>query len=217
VIDLLVGLVVAVVLVIVVSLLVMAVSLRSIARGNRVSPTVSTGAPLHWRVDPAPAARLHRRLQACVRQLHLAGVLVPGRKRQQASNPLAVELETQAVALDRRLVAVAAVKGKKRRRAELEQLGYEVERLEVLAHRLVTAAHWQSPHAPQATSDALDAVAEQLDALEAGQREIADLETAMTRVEADLDRARVLPPPAPHVPLTMPQQPQSAPKARKER
>jgi hypothetical protein len=180
--ELLTALVVGVVLVVVVSLVAMAFSLRAIARGNRVSPTASTGAPLHWRVDPSPAGRLHRRLQAVVRQLQMSGVLVPGRRRARASHPLAVELETQAVELDRRLVVVNAAKGKKRKRKELDALALDVERLEVLTLRLVAAAHWQSPLAPGTTTSALDHVAEQLDALEAGQREITELDVALGQI-----------------------------------
>jgi hypothetical protein len=187
--ELLTALVVGAVLIVVVSLSVMAVSVRTIARSNRVSPTVSTGAPLHWRVDPSPAGRLHRRLQGVVRQLHAAGVLVPGRRRAAASHPLAVELETQAVELDRRLVVVAAGKGKKRRRRELDALALDVERLEVLTHRLVAAAHWQSPISPRSTATALDHVADQLDALEAGQREITELDVALGQISSSNDRA----------------------------
>src|SRR6478736_5895230 len=84
----------------IVLLVVVATLMRwRLQRRNRVSPAVKSPAPLAWLWAPSAPARLHRRLQGAVVDIHLA----PSR-RSPHGGPASVddmrrELEYQAVEL----------------------------------------------------------------------------------------------------------------------
>lgn len=102
------------------------------ARANEVIPGRATGAPAEWAGSHTPEARLHRRLRDAVKAL--------------AANPAMedswmldarVSLEEQAVAVDERLIAVAALP--ERLRAEpLAAVSAAVDAVEVAVAALVT-------------------------------------------------------------------------------
>lgn len=94
-------------------------SQRSVASGREVLPGVDTGAPTAWAGAHSPEARMHRRLGDAVGSLQ--AIAATGQE-DVAGLELRVELEQHAVALDRRLVAAAAlpVGARERALAELE-------------------------------------------------------------------------------------------------
>jgi len=91
-------------------------------RHNRVQPTIPSAAPLRWLVSPAPAARLHRRLQTTVR-------IAEARGGRQA--PAVADVGAHAVDLDHRVV-LAARRPLTDRWATLRALAAECDELERL-------------------------------------------------------------------------------------
>jgi hypothetical protein len=100
---------------------------RRYRAGNVVVPGVETGAPPGWAGAHSTEARLHRRIVAAVRAL--TALDDPGLTSEQAA------LEAEALALDRRLVTVAALP-ERTRAAPLA----EVERAVVALEDAVAAA-----------------------------------------------------------------------------
>lgn len=102
-------LLVALVAVVVVAVAAGAVALtltgrRSYKAANQIVPGVDTRAPKSWAGAHTPEAKLHRRLRDAVRALH-AGPLAD----DTLLLDLRVTLEQQALAIDDRLIAVAAL------------------------------------------------------------------------------------------------------------
>lgn len=105
---------------------------RSRDRYNRVVPGVPTRAPRAWAGAHTPEARLHRRLRDAVAGAHAAA---PGRDGALGAARTAVEEE--ALALDERLVVVAAV-GERDRGALLVELESQVAALEQAVTAMAT-------------------------------------------------------------------------------
>jgi hypothetical protein len=74
------------------------------AASAELLPGVDTGAPASWGLSHDPEARLHRRLGDALRSLRAQADLEGVTELE-----LRVELEQQAIAVDRRLVAAAAL------------------------------------------------------------------------------------------------------------
>lgn len=174
----------------VVLLVVVATLLRwRFDRRNRVSPAVKSPAPITWMWSPRTTARLHRRLQGAVADIHLA----PSR-RSPHGGPASVdelrrELEYQAVELDRHLVIVAR-HPRRQRRSLLRALGRQVAEIEVLSVRLsrlsarpegTPASGWEVSRQPP---EVLSEIARQLDLIDAAQGELTAIERAAGLLEA---------------------------------
>lgn len=154
--------------------------LARVRRRLRVSPHTATDAPLRWLVTPLPSARLHRRLQGAVRAVRSAtrqgGSLGRSRRPPTASTRLAADLEREAVAIDRRLVAVAKLGIGERRRA-LEDTAAEVARLEGLARRIADLARDEQQRPALVAGDSvLDDLAGRVERLEHARAELTLIE-----------------------------------------
>ena len=148
-----------------------AVAYRRLERGNRVSPSVHSNVPLHWRSSYRAAPRMHRHLQRTV-----AGVrtcLQPGEDLGLAD--LVAELERAACAIDDQL-AIAGRMPQPTRRRLLRELKAETGELDRMAERVVRLRRAWSGAVPSARS--LAPVAERIDALEAALRDVARLDRA---------------------------------------
>lgn len=120
-------------------------------RDNEVVPGVATTAPVSWAGAHSTEALLHRRIRDAVRSLRAA----PG--GQDMPSALRQSLEREALALDERLVAVAALP-ERVRTEPLERVTAAVAALEdaaaAWADSMATGAHLQV--------GAVDAVTERL-------------------------------------------------------
>lgn len=154
---------------------------RALSKRNRVSPDTPTAAPTSWLGAPGAGARLHRRLRNAV-AVARAAATTPTANPQLAD--IARDLEAEAVALDGHIVVTARMPAKTRR-AHQAALTQRVQAVERLASQLsVESAQSQAPRVAAGQHSALDALAEQLDTLEAARQEVTRLET-----EAGVDRA----------------------------
>lgn len=156
---------------------------------NRVSPAVKSPAPLHWLVSPSQPARMHRRLQGAVVDIHLA----PSRRSRPAPtssvDDLRRELEYQAIEVDHHLV-VAARHPRSQRRALLANLEGQVGQVEALSVRLsrlsrpagTVSSGWDVADQPP---EVLARLAHQLDLLDAASDELAEIERAAGLVDVD--------------------------------
>jgi hypothetical protein len=168
----------------VVLLVVVATLLRwRLQRRNRVSPAVKSPAPITWLWSPAQPARLHRRLQGAVAEIHLAPSRRSDFRQPSSADDLRRELEYQAVELDQHLV-VAARQHRARRRSMVKALQAQVGDVEELSVRLsrlsarpdgTPASGWDVTREPP---DVLSGIAHQLDLLDAAQAELAEIERA---------------------------------------
>lgn len=174
-------------------------ALWRLRRRNRLHPCLSTAAPLTWLGSPNRAARLHRRLRASVVTSGWEGRRRARRRRLPADagderlQELAGELAGEAVTLDAALVA-AALAPRPARRHVLDTIEPSVVRLERVAGRLA-ALRINGSRRVLTDPAALDALEDQLDALEAARLEVDGLE-AMLRVPGDPFGARRLDRPA---------------------
>src|SRR4051812_12011244 len=175
----------------IVLLVVVATLLRwRLQRRNRVSPAVKSPAPITWLWSPRSTARLHRRLQGAVADIHLA----PSR-RSTFSGPASVdelrrELEYQAVELDHHLV-IAGRHPRGHRRSILRSLDEQVSEIETLSVRLsrlsarpegTPSSGWDVTRQPP---EVLSGIADQLDLLDAAQEELTAIERAAGLVDLD--------------------------------
>jgi hypothetical protein len=152
--------------------------------GNEVSRVYRNHPPARWLASPSVCGRLHRRLRGAVAALRLA---VPAssrrrwRRRSEASTleVLANELEVHAAALDRDLMVADRQRGLVAVPAR-RLLAEQVQALEVLANRVVMAARLAaSTPGREPTTEALQAITERLDALDAAHAELARLEARL--------------------------------------
>ncbi len=172
-----------VVLLVVGGLLVLVVALlatriaRSHRSANEVVPGVATSAPASWAGAHTPEARLHRRLRDAVLAVRAA---------PSDLGDLGASLEREALALDERLVAVAALP--QRVRAEpLAEVATAVGAIEEAAAALASAG---APALPGSTG--VDDIAERLRLLAEARAELADAApwaTARRDAAGDDDRA----------------------------
>jgi len=189
---------------------------------NRVSPAVKSPAPVHWLVSPGHTARLHRRLQSAIVDIHLA----PAHRRrsrpvtESSVDEMRRELEYQAVQLDHHLV-IAARHPRSQRKHLVRSLDVQVVQVEQLSVRLshlsrpagVAQSGWDLADQPP---EVLARLSQQLDLLDAASEELAEIERAVGLVDVDsllgnIGRpAPVLAPasagyrPLPHPPTTAP-------------
>lgn len=158
-------------------------------KANRVSPAMRSPAPVTWLWSPTMPARLHRRLQAATRPIHLA----PSRRSRDVPSlsvdDLRRELEYQAVELDHHVVA-AAQHPKVQRRSLLRQLQGQVAEIERLSIRLSRMA--RDPSRPSSGWDVaahppevLAHISRQLDLLDQAQEELTEIERAVGLVDVD--------------------------------
>ncbi|MCD9622428.1 hypothetical protein [Rhabdothermincola salaria] len=163
-------------------------------RRNRVSPAVKSPAPLLWLWSPTQPARLHRRLQGAVTEIHLA----PSRRAQSTGSvdDMRRELEYQAVEIDHHLV-VASRHPRRSRRALMATLQSQVDEVEQLSIRLsrlsrpagAVATGWElSQQPPEVLArlneqlDLLDAAGDELDAIERASG-LGDVEVVLAPLE----------------------------------
>lgn len=99
-----------------------------------IVPGVATAAPVAWAGAHTPEAKLHRRLGDAVRSMRAQPTLAAPVFVEQRS-----ALEQEAVRIDARLIAFAALTGE-RRAAGIEQVASLVERFESAVADLVTAS-----------------------------------------------------------------------------
>lgn len=99
---------------------------------NEVVPGVDTGAPKEWAGAHSPEARLHRRLRDSMTALRDNAAL-----DDPSLSSVRTGLEEQAVAVDRRLVAVAALP-RAHRDEPLAQVAQAVEAVEAAVAGFVT-------------------------------------------------------------------------------
>lgn len=129
-------------------------------RDNEVVPGVPTGAPISWAGAHTEEARLHRRLRDAVRALRAA----PG----GADESMRASLEHEAVEVDRRLVAVAALGGTARSEA-LGDVAAAVDALERTVASAVTSTRGLG-------QPVVEELAERLRALEEARAELDEAE-----------------------------------------
>jgi hypothetical protein len=107
---------------------------RQFAAQNEIIPGVASGAPPEWAGAHSLEATLHRRLGEAVRGLQ-AQAGSPG--EDMGLLELRVEIEQQALAVDQRLIATAALPVKARAEA-LSQVQQAVEAVEVAAGQVAS-------------------------------------------------------------------------------
>ncbi len=149
--------------------------------GNEVSRLHRNHPPVRWLASPSLCGRLHRRLRAAVAALHLAIPPPPPRRWRRRAEPstlevLAREIEVHAASLDRDLMVADRQRGPVAVPAR-RLLGEQVESLERLASRVAAAARLSATlPGNEPTPEALRAMTERLDALDAAHAELARLE-----------------------------------------
>jgi hypothetical protein len=160
------------------------------ARRNRVSPAVKSPAPITWLWSPRPTARLHRRLQAAVADIHLAPSRRSPHRGPASVDELRRELEYQAVELDHHLVIVSRhprgqrtslVRSLQAQVTEIEQLSVRLSRLSSRPEGTPRSG-WDVTREPP---DVLAEIARQLDVLDAAQDELTAIERAAGLVDDD--------------------------------
>ncbi len=128
----LVVLVVLVVSAVVAATVVVRTNKRKFAEANEVVPGTATRAPAEWAGAHTPEARLHRRLRDAVEALRANPAM-----EDAFMMDARVSLEQQAVAVDQRLIAVAALP--ERVRSEpLASVSAAVDALETAVAAVVT-------------------------------------------------------------------------------
>ena len=158
-------------------------SKSSYRAANDVVPGVTSPAPASWAGSHTPEARLHRRLRDAVAALRAA---TPS-GGDATTEPFRSTVEREALALDERLVAVAALPD--RVKADpLEQVTSAVEALEDAAAVLATSLG----SGPQALPRAVADVTERLRLL--GEARV-ELDESYAQEMARLDPAAQTPPP----------------------
>ena len=139
---------------------------RSRAERLQIVPGVATRAPVAWAGAHTLEARLHRRLGEAVRSMHAAPA---------SNSPMLTEqrhaLEQEAVRIDARLIAVAALTGVQRAPA-IERVGELVERYESAVADLVST----SLDDPSALEAAISESEIRLRALEAARAEVEQID-----------------------------------------
>jgi len=122
-------------------------SRRSYRAANQIVPGITTGAPAEWAGAHTAEARLHRRLRDAMRALH-----THPRRDEPGFLDLRVGLEQQALAVDERLVAVAALP--EGFRAEpLAAVGAAVAAVEGAVATLVMTMAPDAPRLERATAE----------------------------------------------------------------
>jgi hypothetical protein len=135
-------------------------------RANQVVPGIGGPAPASWAGAHTPEARLHRRLRDAMAALRA----VPG---LDATSPGGrAELDRYALALDERLVAVAAVPESVRAPA-LDRVTADIEALESAAGALTTQVAGGGP----ALGDAVRSLSQRMVLLDEARAELDALET----------------------------------------
>lgn len=137
----------------------------------RIRPSTRSAAPTYWLVSTSEPARLHRRLRKAAAAARLAGA-----RGGVTIASLAGEIEDHAVALEVHLLMLSRLW---RREPEARRhLGEQIVQLEQLTARLAASAvDVNRPRALGAGSpDALAALTERIDALDAAREELSTLE-----------------------------------------
>jgi hypothetical protein len=106
---------------------------RDFARANEVVPGRATRAPAEWAGAHTPEARMHRRLRDAVEALRASPAM-----EDSWMLDARVSLEEQAVAVDERLIAVAALPAGVRAEP-LATIGPAVDAVETAVAALVTS------------------------------------------------------------------------------
>jgi hypothetical protein len=140
-----------------VSLATVAVIWRRLRRRLRVAPGSKSPAPTSWLAGMNERARLHRRLRSATATARAAAAMSGGHLR-----PMAHEVELQAIAIERSLVAVPG-RGRPARPARLAIAG-EVSKLEAIAQQL-SAIAVSRPTSPAVIRTPLETLQERVDAL----------------------------------------------------
>ena len=165
-----------VLLFVVAPLTLFALVMRNLAKGNRVSPSVPTLAPLTWAFLPERPARLHRRLRRAIAMARVAsaGHIAAGNRGLGAIPELVTDLERRACVIDSELVVAARATGPARW-SMLNELERQVYEIDALASRIAgLASAWAASAASGGNGPAgLDAINERVSALEAAMHEVA--------------------------------------------
>jgi hypothetical protein len=149
-----------------------ALAWRRLQVRNRVSPRISSRAPLDWMWSWSLAARLHRHL---ARTVAAARSCIQGSRAQLGLEDLVAGLERHACAIDDQLVVVARLPASARRRL-LRELAAEVREVDALAERVIRSGRAWAGVEP--STRALAPVAERLDALDEAMRDLSRLDRA---------------------------------------
>lgn len=127
---------------------------RGYDKQGQIVPGEKSGAPAHWAGDHSPEAKIHRRLGELVRGLR--STEMPDDVRLLDAR---VTVEQQAVAIDKLLIAVAALPKGEKRSARIAEISATVEQL------IETAADVQGALPPAAIEGAnLDAIVNEVNA-----------------------------------------------------
>lgn len=138
---------------------------KQYAEQGQIVPGVASEAPAEWAGAHTPEAKLHRRLGAAIKSLHaLAGS--PGESVRLLE--LRVELEQQALDVDRRLIAAAAVPGAGR--------GPALAKVEEAVVAVEKAAGELAGQIAGASGASLDEVVTQISLAAQARQELDDLE-----------------------------------------
>lgn len=149
---------------------------KDFSDANEIIPGVDTGAPKSWAGAHNPEAKLHRRLRDACEALRINASL-----DDPALQSVRTDLEDQAVAVDRQLVAVAALPAG-RRQQPLEQVTQAVEAIEGAVADVVAL---RGPNELD-VADAIDAVRTRVGLVAEARAEL----DALTAPTPDLDELR---------------------------
>jgi hypothetical protein len=143
----------------------------SMRRHMRVRPSTKSPAPTGWALSTSEPARLHRRLRRIA-----ASARVAGTNTDLTTAAVAVEVEDEAVRLERCLVVLSGVW--RTERDARKDLAAQITELEHLTARLVTSAAARSNQAAleSGTVNSLTQIRERLDALDAARTEVSIVE-----------------------------------------
>ncbi|MEZ5380863.1 MAG: hypothetical protein R2754_03605 [Microthrixaceae bacterium] len=150
-----------------------AVVLTVLTRRNRPVPSRRSAAPVWWLAAPSPSAFLHRRVVTLTRAVQRARAMRRRTGAPTVLDDLAARFEEHAVSLDDR-IAAASTLPRKARRQELVAIHKRVRRAEEVATEL-SAAYLNEPLVPGDGHDALEQVADDLDALVQARRVVDDI------------------------------------------
>jgi len=145
---------------------------HTVRKRNRVAPGTRSPAPISWLWSWRMSARLHRHL---ARTIHAVHACIVDSREQLGLATMVKELETQAIAIDRQLVAVDRSPNPTRYRI-LRELYAEVRQVDAVAERVIRMGRAWAGDEPSVRG--LAGVSERLDALEAAMADLARLDRA---------------------------------------
>jgi hypothetical protein len=157
--------------------------MHTIRKRNRVAPGTRSPAPISWLWSWRMAARLHRHL---ARTIHAVHACIVDSREQLGLATMVKELEAQACAIDRQLVAVDRSPNPTRYRM-LRELYAEVRQVDAVAERVIRMGRAWAGDEPSVRG--LAGVSDRLDALEAAMADLARLDRTAGPAASEVGRA----------------------------